>query len=375
VEGEVLLKISILIYSMASGGAERQVSILLKELSKNYKVQLVLMNDTIFYDIPDNVEIVFLEKSNPKESGIIKFLKLPFLGWKYKKLTKSFDISLSFMNRPNYINVFSKFFGNRAKVIVSERGTPSIQYKIGIQGAVNRFLIKWLYKKADLVVSNSKGNAYDLNKNFGIKNVKTIYNFVEKKDCEKNDLKNFVFINIGRMDQGKNQKLLIKAFKKANINAKLWLIGDGPLKKELEELVKKLNLENKILFLGKQKNVFKFLSKAKCFVFSSNNEGFPNVLLEALSCSLPIISTDCKFGPREILAPDSDFRRHTNSIEIAEYGVLTKVDDEKYLSNAIKLMFNNEKLRYNFAKKAKSRVKDFEVKKIIKEWIKVIDGK
>jgi len=375
VEGKILLKLSILIYSLASGGAEKQVSVLLKELSNKYKIQLVLMNDTIFYDVPENVEIKFLEKSEPNENGILKFLKLPILGWKYKRLIKNCDVSISFMNRPNYINIFAKVFGSKVKTIVSERAMPSLQHNKGIQGKINKLLIKLLYPLSDMVISNSKGNGLDLKNNFGIKNIKVIYNFVEKVKCKKIYQGEFIFISVGRMDEGKNHKLLIESFYKANLNAKLWLIGDGPLRKNLEKMVKNLKLENKVIFWGRQKNVYEFLSKANCFVFGSNYEGFPNVLLEALLCGLPVISTDCKSGPREILTPDTDILKQTDDIEIAEYGILTKVGSVESMKKAMRLMCKNKELRYNFAKKSQNRVKEFEVEKIIKEWERVINGK
>jgi N-acetylgalactosamine-N,N'-diacetylbacillosaminyl-diphospho-undecaprenol 4-alpha-N-acetylgalactosaminyltransferase len=80
--------ISILIYSLASGGAERQVSTLINKLKNKYHIVLVLMNDTIFYDIPADTKIIYLEKSNGNENGIKKLLKLPYLGWKYNKILK-----------------------------------------------------------------------------------------------------------------------------------------------------------------------------------------------------------------------------------------------------------------------------------------------
>ena len=151
------------------------------------------------------------------------------------------------------------------------------------------------------------------------------------------------------------------------------MIGDGYLREKLEEKVRKENLENKIIFLGRQKDVFKFLAKSSCFVLSSDYEGFPNVLIEALACNLPIISTDCISGPREILAPNSDFTKQTKFIEIAEYGILAPIGDVDKLAEAMRIIYEDEDLRKEYSKKAKFRAKDFDVRKIIKEWEIVIE--
>ena len=368
-------KISILIYSFASGGAERQVSLLLKYLRKKYKVYLVLMNDTIFYEVPENVEIFYLEKSNPRENGIKKLIKLPFLAFKYKKFLKekNIDVSLSFMNRPNYINALSKVLGSKVKTILSERISPLNEYATNsMKDKINRFLIKTLYKKADLVVPNSKRSEFELKNFFNLKNTKVIYNMIELFNCEKKE-KEFIFINVGRLEPQKNHSLLIDAFKRANLDAKLYIIGDGYLKKSLELKVKSEKLEDKIFFLGRQKDVYKFLSSASCFVLSSDYEGFPNVLIEALACDLPIISTDCISGPREILAPNSDFTKQTKDIELAEYGILTSIRDVEKMAEAMKIMYENKNLKENYSKKAKIRVKDFEIKKVIQEWERIIE--
>ena len=99
--------LSILIYSLAGGGAERVVSILLNELKDKYDITLVLMRNKLDYEIPKNIKIHFLEDSNPYENGIVKLLKLPYLGWKYKKFCQynGIDISLAFMNRPSYVSI------------------------------------------------------------------------------------------------------------------------------------------------------------------------------------------------------------------------------------------------------------------------------
>lgn len=199
----------------------------------NYDITLFLMNDTIFYDIPKDIKIIYLENSNPFESGIKKLLKLPVLAYRYKKLNRS-DISLSFMNRPNYINILAKLFGMKSKVIISERAMPSLQHKYGIQGQINRFLIKSLYKYSDIITANSMGNSSDLVQNFGCKDVVTINNpfdiskitELSDEDVKFRDNK-FTFITIGRLDSGKNHTLMIEAMQ--NIEAKLYIIGDGYL--------------------------------------------------------------------------------------------------------------------------------------------------
>lgn len=86
----------------------------------------------------------------------------------------------------------------------------------------------------------------------------------------------------------------------------LMIIGDGPLKKDLLELIRMLGVHDRVVIAAFQKNLMACIRKASCFVLSSHVEGFPNVLLEAMAIGLPVISTDCSSGPRELLAPATD---------------------------------------------------------------------
>ncbi len=374
-------RVSILIYSLGSGGAERVVSILLNELKDIYELELVLMSDIIFYDIPKNIKISYLEKSNPYENPILKLLKLPFLAFKYKKIVANSDVSLSFMNRPNYINLLAKIFGMKNRVIISERAMPSMQYGYNnIQSKINKFLIKKLYNFADLIIANSKGNGEDLRVNFKIKQkIINIYNPINIDKIYKLshedvnfDFTKYTFITIGRLDEGKNHKLLIEAFSKIkNPNSQLIVIGDGVLKDKLLSQIRDLNLENRVFLIGTEINPYKYLSKSKAFVFSSNHEGFPNVLLEALACSIPIVSTDCRSGPREILSPNSDFNLELkDSLEITEFGILSPINSSQFLTTAMDKIMNT-----NFDKKLfKDRLIEFEQHTIINKFIKAIDN-
>jgi len=369
-------KLSILVNDLDTGGAERVVSILLNTLHNRYDITLFMMHNIIFYDIPQDTKIVIVGNSKLSDSGLIKLLKLPYLAWKYKKLKRDTSTSISFLSRSNYINILAKLFGMRGKIIVGERAMPSLHYKDGLQGKINKILMKKLYPKADLVFANSMGNALDLEKNFGISDVKVIHNpfDIEKivnLSKEKAQLKEgFNFITIGRVDKGKNHKLLINAMKE--IDANLYIIGDGVLKEELSNLIKELGLSNRVFLLGKQKNPYKYLSKADCFVFASNREGFPNVLVEALTCGLAVISTDCKSGPREILAPNTDVTFEVyNRIELAEFGILTPVNREDKMIEAMNLLKDNKKLINSYREKSLKRAMEFDKDKIIDEFINI----
>ena len=324
--------LSILIYSLGSGGAERVLSLLLPTFTKHYRVHLVLMADIIHYKIPKEVEVTFLEESKVDENQILKLLKLPILGYKYKKFCEEnkIDISFSFMNRPNYINVFSKIFGGKAKTVISERAMPSLEYGGGgFKSIINRVLIKKLYPKADKIIANSEANKKDLTDNFNIEKekIKRIYNpididFVDIHKMEKVDFdfSRFTYITIGRLDEGKNHKMMINAFSKIiDKDSQLVIIGYGELEGKLSRYIDYLGLASRVFLVGRQENPYKWLYRSDCFLFTSLHEGFPNVILEALACELFIISTNPNGVVEEIVG--------------REYGVLVK--DEQELTKAM----------------------------------------
>lgn len=371
-------KIAILINSMEGGGAERVVSVILNFLASKYECHLILIHPNIFYKLDSRINIIHLNEDS-KSSVIKKLLRLPILAYKLSKIIKEykFDKIVSFLTRANYVNIISNIF-IKHQIIINERAMPSLQYQYGLNGKINRFLIKTLYPKSDLCLSNSYGNMMDLKNKFKVINLDYIHNpfnieMIEKMSKEEIEIKKkrFTFVTVGRLDKGKNHKLIIDAIK--DIDADLWIIGDGELKEELQKYIKQHNLNHKVYLFGKKENPFAYISKAECFVFASNHEGFPNVLVEALACELPIISTDCQSGPREILAPNSDISfQLENNIELAEYGILTPIKNVDKLQEVMNLMINDESLRKNYQEKTKHRTKDFRIDKIIKQYEEII---
>lgn len=375
--------LGILIYSLSGGGAERAVSHLLKYCVENdIKVHLILMNPTIKYDIPKEIAIHYIEKSNPSESGIIKTLKIPVLAYKYAQLVKTLKLShsLSFLTRPAFINILAKKLTMyKYSVITNERAFPSLQYSYhGFQSYFNKKMIRLLYRKSKIVISNSHGNAQDLIENFSvpkdkmrvihnpidlekINNIKPIINFFDEKS--------FNIVTLGRLTKGKNHTMLIEAVKKTeNPSIKLYIFGLGELQNELEVLIDKLNLKNQVKLMGFDPNPYKYLKSADLFIFGSNHEGFPNVLLEAMSCGLPILTTNCKSGPSEIM----ELKTLKNDIMVTDYGILVPTDDAELMSKGINHFLSNKTFTDNYKTNVFRRSSDFRKNKILKEYIDVI---
>ena len=371
------MRLGILIYSLGGGGAERVVSHLLPYFSeRKIEVHLFLMHATAVYDIPESVQVHYIENSNPAESGVYKLIKIPLLAIRYAKLLKQLDIthSLSLLTRPNYINILSrKFTSKKFKLIISERGQPSLQYSYkGLQSTINKFLIRKLYAKADSIICNSMGNRDDLITNFGISKgkIEVLNNPIDLDKVDKIDpiadyfdSRYFNIITVGRLNKGKNHKLLIDAVE--NIDGiRLYILGEGELENELKTIIVERNLGKKIFFMGFDPP-YKYLKAADLFIFGSNHEGFPNVLLEAMACGLPILSTNCKSGPDEILKLDVPLK---DDIMITDYGILTPVNNKRLMIKGIEYFRTNTEYLLKTKKNSLERVRRFDKSSILRKY-------
>ncbi len=380
-------KFSILINTLGAGGAERVASLLLQNLESSYDITLILFTNKIEYTLPEDLKIICLNLPM-YENGLLTILKLPLLAWQYKKICKKNNIetSFSFLKRPNYVNCLSKLFGNKTRIIISERAYLSEYLKI--MSPAKKFiaihLTKNIYPLADLIVPNAQLIKIDLENNFNIHtnykvinnpiNLKMIHELSRMETTLPDDA--FTFINVGGFRIEKNHELLIEAFDKIkHLNVKLLFLGKGELEEKMKEKVRLLNLGSKIFFLGFDTNPFKYLSKSDCFVLSSHFEGFPNCLLEAMACGLAVISTDCLSGPREILAPETNpLHIVTDSIDVVEYGILTPVNNAIQLANAMKMLVTNKKLCDEMKAKSIERASDYSIDNIIKQFKEVISN-
>jgi glycosyltransferase involved in cell wall biosynthesis len=199
------------------------------------------------------------------------------------------------------------------------------------------FLVQWTYPFADQVIAVSKGaadNLQEMSENLDEK-VHVIYNpvvdeSIDNKSQKKvdhdwvNDPSTPVIIGVGRMTPQKNFPLLISAFRKIrkDTGAKLVILGGGPEKPKLRKLIKKYKIGEHVSLPGYVSNPYAYLSRASLFALSSDFEGLPTVLIEALACGCPVVSTDCPSGPREIL-------------EDGRWGPLVPVGDAEALADAM----------------------------------------
>ena len=380
------MKVAIFIYSLAGGGAERVVSQLVAFLeSKGLDVFLVLMSDSCAYPVKTKIPPFFLENSKATENNVLKLLKIPLLAYKYHIFLKKNRInkSISFLTRPGFISVFTKCFDRKRKLIISERANPSNQYGyFNLQSLINTFLIKKLYPFADLIITNSKGNAEDLISNFNLPkakiitiynpiNIETIHTVEPRRDFF--DKRFFNLISMGRLDEGKNHQLLIRSVEKLKSReVRLYIFGDGERKYELQKLIEILGLEDIVFLMGFDSNPYQYLKTADLFVFASNHEGFPNALLEAMACNLPIVTTNCPSGPNEILEAEIGYDYQEKLL--TKYGILVPRNSEKQMIEAIVCMMENKAYYENCKASMATRILDFEKEKILEEFYNVLSS-
>lgn len=218
------------------------------------------------------------------------------------------------------------------------------------------------YNFSDKIICNSIGSKISLQKLlFNKSKVISIYNPYLKKIYKKNNVsrKNFI-ISVGRLTKQKDHASLVKAMKilnKKGINLKLFIIGDGNQRKTIQALISKFNLKKNIKILGWKKNLYNYYKSAKIFVLPSIYEGLGNVLIDAVNYGVPIITTNCKSGPSEIIKNEKG-------------GFIVPISNPEQIAIKILYCLKNYKLALNKAIYAKKYIFRFSEKKNSERYFK-----
>jgi glycosyltransferase involved in cell wall biosynthesis len=255
----------------------------------------------------------------------------------------------------------TRWFKNRQPLVVTEHAyTREVYPSSRIADRVMRSLIGRFYHRADGVVTVSQGVGDGLLE-FGVRSdqIHVVHNAIELAEIQSQARQappDFpaagipTVITVGRHARIKDHETLIRAFAltRGRVRARLLLVGQGPLRKRLEALVHELDLADSVVFAGWQDNPFAWMARSDLFVLSSRFEGFGNVIVEAMACGLPVISTDCRSGPREILRDGQD-------------GVLVPSGNVDALAAAMTNLLSDGESRAEFARRSRRRAADFDI--------------
>lgn len=355
------MKIAFIIPSLLPGGAERVIVTLANKFSLNSSVILIVLFKTeVFYSINQNVKVIFLhneiKKSTSKLNAIIYNIQNIISIYNILK-NENINTSISFTTTMNIYNILTTKF-LKIKCIISERNNPIVTQ-------LNLFLLTFrrlLYPFCDNLVVQSKFSKDYFKKILNSDKIKIIHNPINEDLLKyKNEYlqRENILLTVGRLEANKNHKLLLNAFSKIKNDWKLILVGDGKLKDDLIKLSVDLKINDRVEFIGHSKEIYKFLNISSLFVFTSNSEGFPNVLLEAVAFNLPTISTNCNSGPSDLIIDNFN-------------GFLTPVNSEKELIESLNLLMSDASLRHKFSINSKEIIKKFKIEVIYNEWKKLI---
>lgn len=345
-----------LINSLAGGGAERVMCTLLRHSEAErteFEISLaVLDSDPPGNTAPDWVDVRQFDCRLSLARSVVAVRRL------VAELQP--DITLSFLPRANLAAVLNA----RAPVVISERAHASHHFRRGFRGAVSRNLLRTAYPRASRIIAVSEGVARDLSENFGVpaRKLISIPNPVDVaairekvKTAPSVDIGGPYFMSAGRLVKVKNYEMLVRAFAAGAQGRKLVIVGEGEERGALMQLAQQLGVADRLVLPGFLENPYPLMAGADAFILSSDSEGYPNALVEAMAVGRAVISTNCDSGPSEILANAP--RDSIRGTVYAQHGVLAPVGDVNAMAEVMRSM--TPALCEEYARKATARAATF----------------
>ncbi len=356
--------------TLGLGGADRVTLTLLQHLPRDlFCPTLVLMRKEgeLVADLPSNVPLLTLD-ARSLWTAWIPLAKL--------LLGNPPDILFSTSSGTNIIAALAYLLtGSSGRLVLSERGLlrTELSWKKKFQSRLKRIL----YPHADRITAVSKGVKEELVHQLRLRpeSISVVYNPIVDANLESlaaepvphpwfgAELENGrpVVLAAGRLVPEKDHATLLRAFAelRETHEARLVILGDGPLRSELEDLSCALGISDAISFPGYDPNPFMYMSRCQVFVLSSRFEGLPGALIQAMACGAPVISTDCPSGPSEILEPPDS-------------GALVPVGDTIRLAEEIKRLLDDPETRRKRGEAARVAAQRFSVDRIMNNYVEAL---
>jgi GalNAc-alpha-(1->4)-GalNAc-alpha-(1->3)-diNAcBac-PP-undecaprenol alpha-1,4-N-acetyl-D-galactosaminyltransferase len=351
------MKIGFLIYSLQGGGAERMVSRLANDMTgKGNEVSIFLLDDTNqAYNLNKEVKIRSC-KVRKEKNKILRIIKGVSSIRKIFKEERP-DVVLAFtISMVPFALVGS--IGLPIKIIGAERTNPKVLSK------AYKLAVKLASPFCDGYIFQTKGARNCYPKIVQKKSI-VIGNIAPSIEIKNTNIfaENIKICSVGRLNKDKDFQTLVKAFYifvQKYPNTLLSIFGDGNQKSELQEMVHKLGINEKVIFNGFVTNITDRMQEHNIFVFSSKAEGMPNALLEAMASGLDCISTDCKFGPSDLIEEGSN-------------GWLVPVGDSEAIANRVEWIVNHPEKHLEICKNAAEVQKHYSVDAIVGQYLGFIN--
>ena len=356
------MNIAFITPSLNFGGRERVLSKLINYChDKGDTVHVIMYAKERIVSFPINEEVIMHE---PKFSAGKNELLYAFKSLQYIRKTvkeNHIDTIVSFEEKWNRFALLA-VVGLKVRRVISNRNNPHRYY-----GFVDSKLAKWLYPQADVLIAQTKIAKEVYEKRYRLKKCVVIGNPIDQLDVDVNNReRENIVVCVARLMKSKNHDRLVNIFSKTqNKGWKLVLVGGAFGKEDLSINLKKqiaeLGLEDKVILAGASKDVNSYLLKSKIFAFTSDHEGFPNSIGEAMAAGLPVVSYDCIAGPSDM-------------IDDGISGFLVPVFDDNLFVERLDYLMTHECERIEMGKAAKEKIKQFDTEQICSKFYNIIKG-
>lgn len=364
------MRITLVISTFTAGGAERVMSVMANywaERGEDMTLITLSPQPNDWYTLDRRIKRVALDALS-SSAHVVQALRENVR--RILRLRRALrgaqpDVIVSFLDKTNVLTLMASW-GLGIPVVISERNDPR-EYNIGLAWSVLRSV---LYRRADAIVVQSCAIRDWALKLSGIKATYVIPNPMrqigrESEQASKPHASAHAIVAMGRLVEQKGFDILIEAFSRCAAKHSDWslvILGEGPRRASLQTVAEDLGIGERVHLVGQVREPATILKGADLFVLSSRYEGFPNALVEAMACQLPVVSTDCSSGgPRDIIRDGVD-------------GILVPPKDVAALANAMERLMGDQTERQRLGSRAGEVVERFSLNRVMKLWDDLLTG-